>query len=100
MDFEWDAEKERLNVIHHGIRFDTAAVIFDDPFRVERHDDDRSIGEERWQTIGMAEKALFVVYTERGDVTRIISARLADAKERRIYHDTRETLPYGWERIN
>jgi uncharacterized DUF497 family protein len=97
MDFEWDPEKERENFLAHGVHFETAERIFYDPFRMERHDDDSSGTEERWQTLGLFEDVLFVVYTERGDVTRIISARPAEPFERRIYHDARET--YGWKRV-
>jgi len=98
MVFEWDPEKERENFEAHGIHFETAEMVFFDPFRMERHDDDSSDDEERWQTMGFFNDVLFVVYTERGDVTRIISARVAEPFERRIYHGDGET--YGWRRIN
>ena len=100
MEFEWDDEKERINMKKHGIRFTTAEHIFDDPLRIERRDDDRSDDEKYWQTIGRADQVLFVVYTERGDVTRIISARMAEPFERRIYYGNSETYPYGWYRAN
>jgi hypothetical protein len=51
-----------------------------------------------WQTIGIAGKVLFVVYTERGDLTRIISARFAEPFERRIYYGDSEIYPGGWQR--
>ena len=100
MTFEWDEEKADANVRQHGIYFDDAVHIFDDPDRIERLDEDESDYEERWQTMGMARKVLFVVYTERGDRTRIISARVAEPHERRIYHGNSDTYPYGWERVN
>jgi uncharacterized DUF497 family protein len=77
-----------------------AKEIFRDPCRIERHDDDSSINEERWQTIGMAGKVLFVVYTERKDYTWIISARFAEPFERRIYNDNSTMYPGGWERAH
>jgi len=98
MAFEWDSEKELENFEDHGVHFETAEQIFDDPFRMERHDDDSSNGEDRWQTMGFFNDVLFVVYTERGDVTRIISARIAERFERRIYHGNSETQ--GWHRVN
>jgi uncharacterized DUF497 family protein len=96
--FEWDPAKERDNFWEHGVHFKLAGQIFFDPFRMERHDDDSSDEEDRWQTMGLYDDVLFVVYTERGDVTRIISARFAEPFERRIYHGNSET--HGWRRVN
>jgi len=98
MVFEWDSEKERENIRNHGIHFDTAVQAFYDYHRMERHDDDSSNKEDRWQTMGFFNDVLFVVYTERGDVTRIISARVAEPFERRIYYGDSEI--HGWQRIN
>ena len=98
MQFEWDSEKERENFKIHGVDFETAEQAFFDPFRMERRDDDSSDDEDRWQTMGFFDDVLFVVYTERGDVTRIISARIAEPFERRIYHGNSET--HGWQRVN
>ena len=96
--FEWDPEKEQENIRLHGINFTDASQAFYDYFRMERHDDDSSTDEERWQTMGFFNDVLFVVYTERGDITRIISARVAEPFERKIYHGNSEI--YGWQRIN
>jgi len=74
--------------------------VFYDLDRIKRRDDDHSEYEERWQTIGMFDKVLFVVYTEEiteGNI-RIISARQASPKERRIYNGNSETYPYGWSK--
>jgi len=79
MLFEWDPEKERENIGDHGVNFTDAMEVFRDYFRIERHDDDSSDNEERWQTMGFYNDVLFVVYTERGNVTRIISARVAES---------------------
>ena len=98
MIFEWDDEKERENVRDHGIYFDTAAQAFYDYHRIERYDDDSSNTEDRWQTMGFVDDVLFVVYTERKDVIRIISARIAEPFERRIYCENSEI--YGWQRVN
>ncbi len=75
--FEWNREKARLNKIKHGISFKVAVRVFD-----EAH----SEAEECWQVIGKVEEILFVVYTERDDCTRIISARVATAAERELYY--------------
>jgi len=95
--FEWDPEKEQDNFKLHGVHFETAKQVFFDPFRMERHDDDSSDNEDRWQIMGFIDKVLFVVYTERGDSIRIVSARIAEPFERRIYHGNSETQ--GWQRV-
>jgi len=96
--FEWDHEKEQDNVRDHGIHFDTAVQAFYDYYRMERHDDDSSDNEDRWQTMGFFDDVLFVVYTERRDSIRIISARVAEPFERRIYYGNSEI--HGWQRVN
>ncbi|MHC6202111.1 BrnT family toxin [Breznakiellaceae bacterium SP9] len=58
--------------------------VFTDPFRIEQYDAVHSGTEDRWQTLGKSEDVLFVVYTERGNKNRIISAREADPEERSI----------------
>jgi len=79
-EIEFDPEKAKLNLQEHKVDFEDAALVFTDPLRIERRDDSEgnTSGEERWQTLGMVNKVLFVVYTERGEKTRIISARAAD----------------------
>ncbi|GHT89082.1 hypothetical protein FACS1894137_17850 [Spirochaetia bacterium] len=62
--------------------------------------DDHSDEEDRIQTIGLAEDILFVVYTERGDDTLLITARLAEPKERRIYYGDSTKYLQGWRRVN
>lgn len=84
--FEWDDVKAQINKQKHGVTFETATKVFDDDFRVERYDELHSDNEDRWITIGKVEDILYVVYTERGDTTRLITARLADKSERREYY--------------
>lgn len=84
--FEWDDEKAALNWQKHRIKFEDAAQVFADENRLDYRDDDHSDYEERYITIGKIDKILFVVYTERGIATRLISARKADAEERRDYY--------------
>jgi len=52
MTFEWDEKKNYDNVRYHGIYFEDAELIFDDPFRIERYDTRNSGEEDRWQTVG------------------------------------------------
>ena len=82
---EWNDRKNEINIRKHGISFATAALVFSDKERIEYLDTVHSIEEERYIVLGMVHKVLFVVYTEREDASRLISARLATPKERRIY---------------
>ena len=88
--FEWDEIKAEINKRKHGIRFETAAKVFEDENRKVRLDVEHSIDEERWQTIGKVNNILFVVYTERSETTRLISARKATPKERKDYYADKE----------
>ena len=83
--FEWDYEKEQRNIKIHKISFETARLVFNDNNRIELFDINHSGAEDRIITIGKVDKVLFVVYTERGEKTRIISARAATKAERRLY---------------
>jgi len=85
MDFEWDERKNQLNIARHGVSFRFAAQVFDLPV-IEFVDDRRNYGETRLIAIGVvAGRETVVVYTMRGDVCRIISARKANRNERRAY---------------
>lgn len=84
--FKWDSEKAKLNKIKHGIGFKVAAQVFNDDNRIERYDNKHSQIEDRWQVIGKVNEILFVVYTERKDYTRIISAREATETEKGWYY--------------
>jgi uncharacterized protein len=87
MEFEWDISKEQANRKKHGIDFRTAAKVFLDPYLTE-FDDRDAAGELRFNAIGLVSgRMLFVTYTIRGDIVRIISARGAEPHERRKYHE-------------
>lgn len=87
-EFEWDDAKAADNFAKHGISFDAASRVFQDPFAIERLDDRRDYGEERFVIVGMVdERLLFVAFTMRADRIRIISARGAEPMERREYHE-------------
>ncbi|MGP9822630.1 BrnT family toxin [Salinarimonas sp. NSM] len=82
--FEWDDAKAASNEAKHGVSFDDAIEVFDDPARIEKPDDRKRYGEERLITFGVVDGVpLCVVYTVRGNVRRIISARAASRSERR-----------------
>ena len=91
MVFEWDSDKAELNWQKHTVDFEEAAKVFDDPNRIEQFDEEHSAEEERWITVGMVSRILFVVYTERDEAIRIISARKANAKERKDYYAGEES---------
>ena len=84
MQFEWDEEKAALNLKKHGVRFETAALVFCDENRIELFDAEHSSEEERYNTIGLVDNILFVVYTERKNRIRLISARPANKRERSL----------------
>lgn len=87
LNFEWDEDKNRINREKHGISFETAAFVFRDEYYIEMYDFEHSIDEDRYIAIGMVGDLLFVVFTERGENIRLISARLATESERRLYYD-------------
>lgn len=70
---------ENLRVL--GFDFAYAALVFEGPI-LEMDDNRKDYGEKRLQVIGQVDDILFVVFTWRGDVRRIISARLANRRER------------------
>ena len=80
-------EKERINRQKHGISFETASYVFRDEHYIEMYDFEHSMEEDRYIAIGMVGDLLFVVFTERGENIRLISARLATESERRLYYD-------------
>lgn len=91
MRFEWDEDKSRANLPKHGVSFETARLVFDDPWHLSVQDRHEG-GEERWQTLGLVGGVvvLLVAHTFREDdagedTVRIISARKATAHERRRY---------------
>jgi uncharacterized protein len=90
MRFEWDDNKNRLNRSRHGVGFETASLVFDDPYAITVRDE-FSDEELRWITVGGIGPGaiLLVVHTwfekDGQDVIRIISARAAESHERKAY---------------
>lgn len=87
LTFEWDKRKETSNVKKHGVSFHEASTVFLDTHSMTFYDPDHSDDEERFITLGIAAtyRILFVSHTDRGMVTRIISAREATKKECESY---------------
>lgn len=86
MTITFDPKKAATNYLKHGIRFSDAEFVLFDPQALTREDIDAE-GEERFISIGAdsSGRLLVVVYAYRGDEIRMISARLATAKERDSY---------------
>ena len=84
---EWDDNKNEANRKKHGISFLVAAYVFADENRVEIYDRFHSIDEDRYAVLGYVGELLYVVYTERGEAIRIISARIATKEEERLYNE-------------
>ena len=93
MRWTWDPDKNEANRDKHGISFETAVLVFDDPFHVR--DDDPHPFERRFQTIGMVGAAVIIVVHTlpesesegENEVGRIISARKAAPRMRRMYEE-------------
>jgi uncharacterized DUF497 family protein len=94
MRFLWDPQKYKENFKKHGVYFETAAYVFDDPNLIKIYDEKHSVNEDRWNIIGMTrDLLLFVVETEIDDDTVvIISARKANRNEEEIYNDENRTV--------
>ncbi len=89
MGFEWDEEKATANLKKHGVSFEEASTVFDDPLYVDFYDPDHSYDEHCYIIIGESRqrRLLMVSYTERGDVMCLISSREVTAAERKAYEE-------------
>ena len=89
LDFEWDETKAERNQRKHGVEFHEASSVFRDRFALTVLDS-RVPEEDRFVTIGLSSqgRVLVVVYTEREDRLRLISARAATPQERRTYAES------------
>jgi uncharacterized protein len=94
MRYEWDENKNDSNLEKHGLSFETASLVFDDPNALSIPDRIEN-GEERWQTIGMIENIVIVMVAHtikletesQEEIIRIISARKATRAERQEYEE-------------
>lgn len=85
--FDWDEAKAEENYRKHRVTFQFATRAFGDDQGLDLADDRMDYGEERWVRIAMVEgHVICVAYTQRAEAHRIISARLATRRERRMYH--------------
>jgi uncharacterized DUF497 family protein len=87
MTFEWNEEKAASNARKHGVTFEEASTAFGDPLSITVGDPDHSADEDRFVLLGLSHlgRLVVVVHTDRADVVRLISARLATPRERRDY---------------
>jgi uncharacterized DUF497 family protein len=90
LQWTWDTNKAEANLKKHGVSFELALLVFDDPLQLTQPDPHSD--NERWRTIGAPfpdrPLLLFVVHTdENGEYGRIISARKATSHERKAYED-------------
>ena len=85
--FEWDSAKAESNLVRHGVSFQAASGVFEDVFAFERCDFVSEPGESRYVITGTVNDIILtVVYKERGERTRIISARRATKHEQEDYY--------------
>jgi uncharacterized DUF497 family protein len=89
IEFEWDENKAEANLSKHGVSFDEAKTVFDDPLYIDFYDPDHSDDEDRYIIIGESQqrRLLIVSYTERDHKTRLINAREVTRKERENYEE-------------
>lgn len=90
LGFEWHEEKAEKNLKKHGISFESAKTVFNDPLSITIADSQNSDNEKRYIDIGLSSQGqlLVVVYTERQGNIRIISCRKATNTERKIYEQS------------
>jgi hypothetical protein len=88
-EFEWDEKKDRINQRKHGVSFEEAKTVFNDPLAITIDDPDHSETEFRFIDLGVSSdgRVLVVSYTERSGRLRLISSREATAAEREMYEE-------------
>jgi hypothetical protein len=89
MNFAWDTKKAAANLRKHAVAFEEAATIFRDTLSVSGADPDHSVEERRFITFGVSNigRLIVVSHNDDGSTIRIISARLATRRERKIYEE-------------
>ena len=89
MRFEWNESKAASNVSKHGVSFEVANTVFEDPLYVDFYDPAHSDEEDRYLIVGESNqrRLLIVSYTERGSLIRLISAREVTRTEREVYEE-------------
>jgi uncharacterized DUF497 family protein len=89
MKIEWDPKKARLNLRKHKVSFEEASTAMSDPMAATGTDPDHSIAENRYITFGVSDRGrlLVIAHTKENETIRIISARLANKGERKLYEE-------------
>jgi uncharacterized DUF497 family protein len=89
MTFEWDEQKAEANFAKHGVSFEEAKTIFDDPLYVDFYDPDHSQDEHRYIMIGLSNQGRLLIasYAGRDDSIRLINARPVTGNEREAYEE-------------
>jgi hypothetical protein len=89
--FEWDAAKAAANLLQHGVSFEDAATVFQDPLAKVHADPDHSEAERRDIIVGHSAQGqlLLVSFTDRGSKLRLISARPVTRQERHDYEEAK-----------
>ena len=89
--FEWNPDKADRNLRKHGIIFEEAGTVFDDPLFITVLDEEHSVDEERYITLGLSGtgRLLLIAHTDRQGTIRIISARKTTKRERRFYEESK-----------
>jgi hypothetical protein len=89
MEFEWNKGKAEANLAKHGVSFEEAKTVFDDPLYIDFYDPDHSEDEDRYIIVGQSQqhRLLIVSYTERQNIVRLISAREATRTEKDAYEE-------------
>lgn len=89
LEFEWNEKKARANLRKHGVSFEEACTVFGDPLARTIHDPLHSDEEDRFVILGESyrRRLLVVVFTDRGREIRVVSARLANRRERKDHEE-------------
>ena len=89
LQFEWNPEKAKSNLKKHQVNFEEASTVFDDPMFITFLDEEHSLDEERYITIGFSRsnRLLLVAHTDHQGQIRIISARKATKHEQKFYEE-------------
>lgn len=88
--FEWDPNKAQTNADKHAVSFSEAATVFGDALSITYPDPDHSVVESRHITVGVSQfgRLLIISHVDRGNRTRIISARETTRSERKLYEES------------
>jgi hypothetical protein len=89
LEFEWDPSKAASNLAKHRVSFEDAATVFGDPLALIVSDPRHSFQEERFVLLGLSEsqRLLAVMFVDRGEVIRIVSARRVTRREQKNYEE-------------